>query len=224
MKTIHSYSLSHARSFFCTFAAWYIAFLLLLTMATASAVSIHEAAKAGDAAAVRAILQTNTAAALRTNSYGETALHLGARAASPAVVEALLAAKASVNAQEFLGGTALQYAIIYPRVSRFADSLAEGGVKLGELFGWAWKVIANPETRTVGSQAPPVGATVMRRAVATQDDPQRTRAELKVVELLLAAGADVKVADLGGFTPLHCAAMRAEPEFLQAVLARGADV
>ena len=64
----------------------------------AGAVGILEAAKAGDAAGVRSILQTNAAAASLTNSLGETALHLGAWAPSPAVVEALLAAKAPVNA------------------------------------------------------------------------------------------------------------------------------
>jgi ankyrin repeat protein len=223
MNTIHSYSLSHARSLFCTFAAWHIAFLLLLTMATASAASIHEAAKAGDAAGVRAILQTNAAAALLTNSYGETALHLGAAAASPGVVEALLAAKAPVNAQA-QGSTALEYAMIYRGAMRVLEGFAQGGVSRQELMGLTWTAIANPDIRKVGNLALPVDPLVMRRAFTVPEDPERTRAELKVVELLLAAGADVNLADVGGYTTLHGAAMRPEPEFLQALLAKGADV
>jgi cytohesin len=224
MKTIHSYSLSLARSFFCTFAARHVAFLLLLTMATASAVTIHDAAKAGDAEAVRAILQTNAAAVLLTNRFGETALHLGAGAASPAVVEVLLAAKAPVNAQA-RGSSALQAAIVYGRLKSWAERFAHRDPNFQELADSAWRVIANPEIRTVGEAAFPMGLKVLRQEfLAVKVDPERTRAELKVVELLLTAGADVKLADLAGFTALHCAAMRPEPEFVQALLSNGADV
>ena len=77
--------------------------VLLLAIGAHGAVTIHDAVKAGDAEAVRAILQTNAAAALLTNTFGETALHLGAGAASPAVVEALLAANAPVPASSGAG-------------------------------------------------------------------------------------------------------------------------
>jgi ankyrin repeat protein len=221
MKTIHSYSLGLARSFFRPFAPRHIAFLLLLPMATASAVSIHEAAKAGDATMVLAILQTNAAAALLTNSLGETALHLGAAAANSAVVEALLAAKAPLNAQA-QGETALHYAISYQRMLRFAADL--GKTNMQQLLGIALRSLENPEMRSIGDKATPLDKMTLRRAFAAHDDPERTRAELKIVELLLEADADLNIADLAGITALHCAAMRSQPEFLQMLLAKGADV
>ena len=210
-----------SRSFFRPFQPGLIIFLLLLTIATGSAISIHEAAEAGDTAGVRSILQTNAAAASVTNRWGETALHLGASAARPAVVEALLAAKAPVNAQS-QGSTALHYAISYQRMLRFADDVGETNIQ--QLLGMALKSIENPEMRSVGDNATPVDKMTLRRALKTHDDPERTGAELKIVELLLAADADLKLANLGGLTPLHCAAMRSEPEFLQLLLAKGADV
>jgi ankyrin repeat protein len=187
----------------------------------AGATGILEAAKAGDAAGVRSILETNAAAASVTNGWGETALHLGAGAASPAVVEALLAAKAPVNAQA-QGETALHYAISYQRMLRFAEDL--GKTNMQQLAGMALKSIGNPEMRSLGDNATPLDNMTFRRALAAHDDPERTRAELKIVELLLAADADLKIADLTGITPLHCAASRSQPEFLQLLLAKGADV
>jgi ankyrin repeat protein len=101
-----------------------IIFLLLLTRAAASAVSIHEAAKSGDAVAAHSILQINAAAVSLTNALGEVPLHLAAGAASPEIVEALLAAKAPVNAQA-QGNTALHYAILYRRFARLAEDLCK---------------------------------------------------------------------------------------------------
>jgi ankyrin repeat protein len=187
----------------------------------AGAAGILEAAKAGDAAGVRSILQTNAAAASVTNRWGETALHLGAGAASPAVVEALLAAKAPVNAQA-QGNTALHYAICYQRMLRFVEDV--GKTNMQQLLGMALKSIENPEMRSFGDNAIRLDNMTLRRALAAHDDPERTRAELKIVELLLAADADLKIAALTGITPLHCAAMRLQPEFLQLLLAKGADV
>ncbi len=198
-----------------------ITFLLLLTMATAGAISIHEAAKAGDAVAVRSILQTNVAAASLTNSLGETPFHLAAIAGSPEVVEALLAANAPVNVQAQDGNTALHHAIAYWRMFRFAEDI--GTTNIQQLGGLALKLIANPEIRRVGENAIPVDTLRLRRALTARIDPERTRVELKIIARLLAAGADVKLANLGGDTPLHGAAMRSEPEFLQMLLAKGAD-
>ena len=187
----------------------------------AGAVDILEAAKAGDAATVRAILQTNAAAALLTNSLGETALHLGAGAASLAVVEVLLAAKAPVNAQA-QGETALHYAISYERMHRFAEDV--GKTNLQQLLGMALRSIESPERRSEGDNAIRLDMRTLRHAFTALDDPERTRAELKIVELLLAANADLKIADPCGLSPLHCAATRSQPEFLQLLLAKGADV
>ncbi len=210
--------------FSCAFANQSDADLKGLVQAPPETVTIHDAAKAGDAEAVRAILQTNAAAVLLTNSLGETALLLGAGAASPAVVEVLLAAKAPVNAQA-QGCSALQFAIVYGRFKSWADRLAHKDVNFQELADGIRRVLANPEVRTVGEAAFPTDLkVVLPEFLAVKVDPERTRKELKVVELLLAGGADVKLTDQSGFTALHCAAMRPEPEFTQALLGKGADV
>jgi ankyrin repeat protein len=193
---------------------------------TAGAVDILGAAKAGDAATVRAILQTNAAVASVTNSLGETALHLGAGAASPAVVEALLAAKAAVNAQS-QGVTALAYAILYRGANRFAGSLAgTGTTNFQEMVKFAWECIVNPGVNTVAGRGSRVDMAALRRSLLEmgQAEPAQAREELKVVELLLAAGADPNAPDLIGITPVHCAACRPQPEFLKAVLEKGGNL
>jgi ankyrin repeat protein len=112
--------------------------------------------------------------------------------------------------------------MIYRPCSRFVDGLAEGGVNLGELFGMAWKVIANPEIRTVGSQPFPADPMALRRAFAIQDNPERTRAEFRVVELLLEKGAKVGKHNRFGNTPIFFATASGHPEVARLLLERGA--
>lgn len=45
-----------------------------------------------------------------------------------------------------------------------------------------------------------------------------------VIELLVAAGADLNLLDSNGHTPLHSAAFHSDPELLHYLLAHGADV
>ncbi len=190
----------------------------------AGAGGILEAARAGDAAGVRSILQTNAAAVSVTNSLGETALHLAAGAASPEAVEALLAARSPVNAQA-QGNTALHYAIAYRWACRFTEGLARTGTtNIQSLLESVRESIANPEIRTAAGRAVPVDTAALRRDLSAQPDLPRTRKELKVVELLLAAGADPNIPDVIGITPVHCAAYRPQPEFLKALLEKGGNV
>lgn len=192
---------------------------LVLAIGVQGAVTIHDAAKAGDAATVRAILQTNAAAALLTNSCGETALHLGARAASPAVVEALLAAKAPVNAQA-QGGMALHYALLHRLYPVFAAL-----TNLQEMTHFAAESLLAPEIRTLADRgAPPVDGAAIKRNLSALADPAQSREELKVVERLLAAGADPNAHDRSGLTPVHAAAFRRQPEFLKAMLEKEGNI
>jgi hypothetical protein len=167
---------------------------MLLAVVAHGAVSIHEAAMAGDVAAVQTILQTNAAAVLLTNDMGETALHLGAGASSPTVVKALLEAKSQVNAQA-AGFTALHYAINYRRVIRLADRWAGNGIEIREVFRLALDSVANPQIESVGGRTIRDPAVMLHRALTNQDDAKEIPEELKVVELLLAAGPDVKLAN-----------------------------
>ena len=190
----------------------------------ARAVDILEAAKGGDAVAVRSILQTNAAAALVANNLGQTALHLGVGAASPAVVEALLATKAPVHAQA-QGYTALHYAILYRRIY----PVLAGITNIQELIQFVVEDIEgilNPEIRTAAGRTPPVDMAALRRNFLErgQPDPAQIPEELKVVALLLAAGADPNAPDLLGMTPVHAAAFRPQPEFLKGLLEKGGNV
>lgn len=190
----------------------------------AGAVGILEAARAGDAAGVRSILQTNAAAVSVTNNLGETPLHLAAGAASPEAVEALLAAKALVDAQAE-GGTALHYAIAYRWGYRYAEALATTGTtNIQKLIDSARESIANPDISTAAGRTVPVDTAALHRTLSAPANPGQTREESKVVELLLAAGADPNTPNLGGMTPVHCAAFRPEPEFLKALIEKGADI
>jgi ankyrin repeat protein len=123
------------------------ALLMLVGNCTATGgLTIHDAASAGDAVSVRTIVQTNAAAALLTNNLGETALHLGAAAASPAVVEALLASKAPVNAQA-REGTPLHYAIAFGWSSRLGESLGKSGLTNLDMFARDLALAGLPATR-----------------------------------------------------------------------------
>jgi uncharacterized protein len=49
------------------------------------------------------------------------------------------------------------------------------------------------------------------------------RGDLRILSALLARGADVNIAEAGGYTPLHLAAGRGEVPLLNVLLAHGAD-
>lgn len=61
--------------------------------------------------------------------------------------------------------------------------------------------------------------TPLHSAVACRDD----RAAARMTEALLAAGAEVNVAQQGGWTPLHQAAAHGRMEIVEMLLERGAD-
>jgi ankyrin repeat protein len=83
--------------------------------------------------------------------------------------------------------------------------------------------IANPKTESAGGRAVRDPAVMLHRALIHRDDAKETPEELKVVELLLAAGADVKLANPGGITPLHWAAITTNAVVVVILLDAGAE-
>lgn len=63
--------------------------------------------------------------------------------------------------------------------------------------------------------------TALHKAACSDACPD---AQLAVMQVLLAAGADVSAQNVSGFTPLHAACGQAKPEAVQLLLASGADV
>lgn len=178
----------------------------------------------GNAAEVKAILKTNAAAVLLTNPLGEMPLHVAATAAvSPEIVEALLAAKAPVNAA-VEGNAALHIAIFYSWSTRYLEALRRtaGEDQLKEFLTRGMELTFSPFPRNVGNSMQAMDLPVLRQAVNATNDPARTRRELQLVDMLLAAGADPSLANLGGFTPLLFAAKADNRDVVKLLLDHGA--
>ncbi len=118
------------------------------------------------------------------------------RRATPEIITALLQAGARIEARDVRGLTPLQYAVSVGNVDA-VRVLVENG--------------ANVNTRDPGLQATPL----MRAA---------NRAPREILELLLAAGADVRARNRLGSTALHRAAGRLNEQAVEILLDNGADV
>ena len=104
-----------------------------------------QAARAGDAAAVEALLQSGADAGQR-GSEGETALHWAADRGHEAVVALLLSHGADVNAADGDGLTACHYAALAEQRGAAQLLAVAPGVQLG---------LRNADGETAGDVAPP---------------------------------------------------------------------
>jgi hypothetical protein len=134
---------------------------------------LHEAARAGDVASIRALLAAGVDPCARTRSR-ETALH---HAASAAVVEVLAAAGAEVDARSEFDRTPL-------------DTAAEGG-RL-EVMRALFRAGADLERRTEGARLTPLLRLI------SSDAPSVAEARC-----LLELGADLHARDWAEMTALH---------------------
>ena len=163
--------------------------------AAANRSPLIEAARAGDAARVAALLHQN-ADVRAAEPDGTTALHWAARAAAVEIVERLLAAGADAGAANRYGVTPLALAAESGDAAIVAALLAAG---------------ADPNTAT------PEGETVLMAAART--------GRVDVLDLLLAAGADVAATETWrGQSALMWAAAENHAEAVARLLAAGADV
>ena len=162
-------------------AALPIALLLFFaTPLSLEAQSIFEAAREGDAHALRELLATEPDLVLRTEEQGRTALHYAAAYGHVEVCVALADAGADVNAQDEDGETPLHYAI-----RRNQPAAAE----------FLLEQDADTELRNAYGRTPLL-------LVA------RETGKVEMARLLIAAGADVNTMDRFGAPPLGLAAWR----------------
>ena len=146
----------------------------------AGCADIHQAARDGDAEAVRSVLDAGGDPNAR-DPLGRTPLHRAALGGHEAVVRLLLARGADLGAKSNKGTTALHYAV------------SPGGwVGVVELL-----LDAGADVNARRSN----GATPLHRAARY--------APTTAVRLLLAKGADAKARDDAGRTPLHWLVLRA---------------
>ena len=154
---------------------------------------LHDAAQAGNLNLVNHFITVHMADVNGANASGATPLHLaaGPNRGYAAIVAALLAAGASVNAQDNNNETPLHYAAFAGRAAIAATLLAAGA-----------------DVNAAGS----VGQTPLHYAAFAD----RTA----IAATLLAAGANVNAANnLNGETPLHLAASRARVTIAALLLA-----
>lgn len=153
------------------------------------------AVRANDMAALKKALDTGTKVDDPERMSKRTALHFAAEAGSADAVKALLAAKASPNAQDRTGKTPVTMAAEKGKADVLKLLLASGGD-------------ANARDQVQGS--PLLWASGL--------------GTVECVQVLLDAGANPNIADVNGMTPLMWAAGVGKPEVVTALIAKGADV
>jgi len=162
--------------------------------AAAGRAPLVEAAKSGDAAAVRALLE-NKADVNVADGDGTTALHWASYRDDLESADVLIRAGARVNAATDLGVTPLWNASVNASEAMVRRLLQAG---------------ADPNAALLAGETPVMAA-------ARSGSPA-------VVELLAAKGANVNAHGARGQTALMWAVAQQHPDAVKALLARGADV
>jgi ankyrin repeat protein len=194
---------------------------------------IIEASVHGDLPHVRALLEKDPALGRSANMFGSTALHAAHYSGHHDIVKLLLAVSRPLDGfvEAELG--------LCPELSRWltrhpdfaTERNTSGSTALHGACYWgsveAARVLlehgadANAVTTDSFLQIRPLGC-----AVATPDVPNPSQDEsvvLRLVDLLLDAGADVNARRRDGMTALHSAAYRGHLRVIRRLLERGAD-
>ncbi len=154
---------------------------------------LHDAAQAGDVAAVRAILAGDPYRVTDRRDDRLTPLHLAATAGHAEIAELLLRASANPNARAYDGATPLHAAAEQGSPEIVRAMLDHG----------AWTKVMSE-----------AGETALHAAAR--------KGHVAAVELLLDHGADPNAASQCGGTPLHAAAAAGQAEAAELLLRRGA--
>jgi hypothetical protein len=123
--------------------------MLVVTVATASPTDIHEAVKAGNVAAVTALLDNTPALVGARDPSGATPLHAAARGTVPAMLALLVARGADLDAVDQAGTAALHILASRGDVSGLALLLDKGAGRWRRCGCWpAGKLISSIATGT----------------------------------------------------------------------------
>jgi len=156
---------------------------------------IHQAAKEGDLAKVKALLEKNVGLAEAKNEKGETPLHSAASGGQLAVMKFLVSKGVDINLKENNGATALHFACYYGH---------------RDAVEWLIDHDADKDSRYEDGSTPIFWAV--------------HGGHKNIVELLIARGADINSKDDNSFTPLRIAVFRTNQEVIALLIDEGADV
>jgi ankyrin repeat protein len=176
----------------------------------AAPIPLHAAARAGDVAAIRAMLEEDPALVGAVDEHRKTALHLAAEHDHADVAEVLLQAGADLEAVTAWGVTPLQWAGVLGS-RRAAEVLltrgacltlpAAAGLGLQYALDVVWDPAALDEAFVLACR----------------------NGHTDVARVLLARGADVNARGFFAATGLHWAAINGHEETVRFLLAAGAD-
>lgn len=175
---------------------------------------MSEAALIGSAPVIRELLAAGVDAD-SPNREGETALMLVVRTGQLAAAELLIEAGADVDAKErWAGQTALMWAGAQLQPKMVKLLLAHGAEvdARSAVREWTRKVSSEPRPKELAQG----GLTPLMFAARTGC--------IECAELLLAAGADINLADPYGVTPLVVAALNLQNDFAAYLVEKGADI
>ena len=175
---------------------------------------MSEAALIGSEPVIRELLAAGVNAD-SPNPEGETALMLVVRTGQLDAAELLIEAGADVNAKErWAGQTALMWAGAQLQPAMVKLLLAHGAEfdARSAVREWTRKVSSEPRPKELAQG----GLTPLMFAARTGC--------IECAELLLAAGADINLADPYGVTPLVVAALNLQNDFAAYLVEKGADI
>jgi ankyrin repeat protein len=176
---------------------------------------ISEAALAGNAAMIQALVEAGADARGLTTADGETVLMTAVRSGNPQSVQLLLEHGADINAKEnYRGQTALMWAAAerHPAV-----------VKLLLERGADWKVRSLARDTSMPKLSAASSVTPMARGGLTALHFAAREGDIETGRVMLDAGVDVNIPDADNTSPLVVSILNKHYSFAKFLLDRGAD-
>ena len=186
--------------------------------------TVHEAARSGDVAQLKELLERDPGLANWVDATWGTPLAIAAVRGRKEVVELLLTEGADPNLVGGLvtGGLSPLFWAAYSGHQDIARVLREHGARL-DMFS----ACALGDVGEVSALLDADARLANARSKGGETSPLHVAAHVgheQVVELLLARGANIKAKDDRGNTPLHEAAAKGHASVVRELLAHGADV